>query len=383
MHVLHVIDSMHGGGAESSILEIVPGLKRRGITTSIITLLADDGGLENRLNQVGVTPIRLRNKKPNPFSTSNELRALIRSLRPDLVHTSLMYSNLLGRISSRLAHVPVVTTLANLDYGPEHRAHSQVGPWAVRAAHGAELLTVPLATRFHAISHEVANVMGRRLRIPSNRIQVVYRGRDIGRLGVASPERRLSVRKSLDLGADTPLVLGVGRLDQQKGIDTTVKAFKLLSRRIPNAVLLIAGRPGNATAQIENESLGFPNIRLLGHRSDVPDLMCAADVLSFPSRWEGLGGTVVEALALQLPLVASNIAPIAEVIGDVGWPLVDPDYPEALAEALISVLTNTASEDVRREQATKRFEKYFTAEAACNGMADFYDKALSGSRGSS
>jgi glycosyltransferase involved in cell wall biosynthesis len=382
MHVLHVIDSMHGGGAESSILEIVPGLKRRGITTSIITLMADDGGLENRLKQVGVTPIRLRNKKPSPFSTSSELRALIRSLRPDLVHTSLMYSNLLGRISSRLAHVPVVTTLANLDYGPEHRAHSQVGPWAVRAAHGAELLTVPLATRFHAISHEVANVMGRRLRIPSSRIQVVYRGRDAGRLGAASPERRLSVRKSLDLGADTPLVLGVGRMDQQKGIDTTVKAFKLLSRRIPDAVLLIAGRPGNATAQIENESLDFPNIRLLGHRSDVPDLMCAADVLSFPSRWEGLGGTVVEALALQLPLVASNIAPIAEVIGDVGWPLVDPDYPGALAEALISVLTDTASKDVRREQAAKRFEKYFTAEAACDGMADFYNKALSGSRGS-
>jgi glycosyltransferase involved in cell wall biosynthesis len=381
MHVLHVIDSMHGGGAESSILEIVPGLERRGVATSIVTLLADDGCLTDRLKQVGITPIRLRNRRPSPFSTSSELLAVIRSLRPDVVHTSLMYSNLFGRVSGRLAHVPVVTTLANLDYGPEHRAHSQVGPWAVRCAHGAELLTAPLTTRFHAISHEVANVMGRRLRIPGSRIQVVYRGRDTARLGVVSPERRLSVRKSLGLEADTPLILSVGRIDQQKGVDTTIKAFKYLSKRIPNAVLLIAGRPGNASVQIEKELFSSPNIRLLGHRTDVPDLMCAADVLSFPSRWEGLGGTVVEAMALRLPLVASNIAPVAEVVGDVGWPLVRPDDPETLSEGLLSVLADT-SNDVRRDNAEKRFEKLFTAEAACDGMADFYDKVLSDFRGS-
>lgn len=380
MHVLHVIDSMHGGGAESSILEVTPGLKRRGITTSIVTLLADDGDLEGRLGKVGIAPIRLRSKRPAAIGASIELRALIRSLSPDLVHTSLMYSNLLGRVSGRLAHVPVVTTLANLDYGPEHRAHSPVGPWAVRAAHTAELLTAPLVTRFHAISHEVANVMGRRLRIPSSRIQVVYRGRDTGRLGIATPERRCDVRKSLGLDHDTPVVLSVGRVDQQKGVDTTIKAFKHLAGRLPDAVLLVAGRPGNATEQVGKELLGSRNVRMLGHREDVPDLMCAADVLSFPSRWEGLGGTIVEALALRLPLVASNIPPVAEVVGDAGWPLVQPDDPQALADALLSVLTGSASNDTRRAKAAKRFGEYFTAEAACEGMADFYEKALNPGR---
>jgi glycosyltransferase involved in cell wall biosynthesis len=380
MHVLHVIDSMHGGGAESSILEVVPGLERRGIATSIVTLLADDGGLADRLKQVGITPIQLRNRKSNLFRTLSELLAVIRSLRPDVVHTSLMYSNLFGRVSSRLAHTPVVTTLANLDYGPEHRSHSKVGPWAVRSAHGAELLTARLTTRFHAISYEVAKVMERRLRIPDGRIQVVYRGRDVARLGVASHERRLRVRESLGLHGDTPVILSVGRIDQQKGIDTTVKAYKYLSERIPNAVLLIAGRPGNARAQIEREALGLPDVRLLGHRTDVPDLMCAADALSFPSRWEGLGGTLVEAMALRLPLVASNLAPVSEVVGDVGWPLVPPDDPGALSEGLLSVLAS-APEDARRDKAAERFEKLFTAEAACDGMADFYAKALSSFRG--
>lgn len=382
MHVLHVIDGMHGGGAESSILELVPGLERRGIASSIVTLLPDDGGLTDRLARVGITPIRLLSGKPSLLRTPDELLSVIRSQRPDIVHTSLLYANLFGRVSGRLAHTPVVTTLANLDYGPEHRAHSQVGPWAVRAAHGAELLTARLTTRFHAISHEVATVMRRRLRIPENRVQVVYRGRDTYRLGVFSATRRASVRQGLGLLPDRPLVLSVGRLDQQKGVDTTIKAFRRLSERLPSAVLLIAGRPGNASAQVEKEALGVPNIRFLGHRSDIPDLMCAADVLCFPSRWEGLGGTLVEALALRLPLVASNIAPIAEVVGDVGWPLVRPDDPESLAAALLSVLADTTMNDVRRDSGVRRFDKFFTAEAACDGMADFYAKALCDRRSS-
>ena len=352
------------------------------MVTSIVTLIPDDGGLDGRLKQVGITPVRLRNERPSLLGTPRELLGVIRSLRPDVVHTTLMYSNLLGRLPGRLARVPVATTLANLDYGPEHRAHSQVGPWAVRAAHGAELLTMPLTTRFHAISHEVAGVMGRRLRIPGSRMQVVYRGRDTSRLGAFSLDRRRRVRQSLGLGAQVPLVLSVGRVDQQKGIDTTIKAFRQVAELIPDAVLLIAGRPGNASAQVERELRGSASIRLLGHRSDVPDLMCAADVLSFPSRWEGLGGTVVEALALRLPLVASDLAPIAEVVGDVGWPLVPPDDPAALAKGLLSVLADAELNDFRRDSGAMRFEKFFTAEAACDGMVDFYEATVNHSRGS-
>jgi glycosyltransferase involved in cell wall biosynthesis len=90
----------------------------------------------------------------------------------------------------------------------------------------------------------------------------------------------------------------------------------------------------------------------------------------------------VEALALRLPLVASNIAPIAEVVGDVGWPLVPPDDPRALAQSLIAVLTGAAFNDVRRETGEARFEKLFTAEAACDGMVDFYEKTIDSFRGS-
>ena len=136
----------------------------------------------------------------------------------------------------------------------------------------------------------------------------------------------------------------MGRLDQQKGVDTTIDAFQRLLKRIPDAVLLVAGRPGNASALIQAKARGCSAVRLLGHRNDVADLMCAADVLSFPSRWEGLGGTLVEAMALRLPIVASDIPPLVETIGDVGWPLVPSEDELALAKELVRILDDETSE---------------------------------------
>ena len=374
MHVMHVIDSMHGGGAETSLLEVAPALTSRGVRTSIVTLLADDGALEDRVDALGLTHIRLKHR--DPLGLTVGLRNLICSQRPDLLHTTLLFANLAGRIAARTTGTPVVTTLANQDYGPEHRANSCYGGWSVRAVHAADMLTVPLTTRFHAISVDVATVMSHRLRIPNDRIRVIYRGRDPARLGTPTLDRRLRTRAALSIDAKTPVVLSVGRLDRQKGIDTTIDAFRLLVKQIPDALLLVAGRPANASAMVQAKTRGYPAIRLLGHRTDVPDLMCAADVLSFPSRWEGLGGTLVEAMALRLAIVASDIPPLAETIGDVGWPLVRPDDGRGLAEQLVSLLERGAANETRKDAGERRFRALFTAEAASHGMAEFYQDVL-------
>ncbi len=374
MHVMHVIDSMHGGGAETSLLEVIPGLANRGVRTSIVTLRADDGGLQGRLDGLGVRRIRLRRR--DPLGMTIELRNIVRSECPDLLHTTLFFSNLTGRIAARMVGTPVVTTLANQDYGPVHRANSRYGAWSVRAVHAADLITAPLTTRFHAVSADVARVMSRRLRIPMDRIQVVYRGRDPARLGTPTLDRRLQARAALSVGESTPLVLSVGRLDLQKGVETTIAAFRRVVAQMPDAVLLVAGRPGNANSAVQAEVQRTPAVRFLGHRSDVPDLMCAADVLSFPSRWEGLGGTLVEAMALRLGVVASDIPPVAEAIGDVGWPLVRPDDSQALADSLLSVLAQGAANEARKDAGEKRFRKLFTAEAAVGGMVGLYHDVL-------
>jgi glycosyltransferase involved in cell wall biosynthesis len=379
VHVLHVIDSLHGGGAETSLLEVIPELAGRGMRTSIVTVRPDDGALDGRLAALGVPRARLR--RGDPVRAARELGRIIRAERPDVVHTTLLFAGLAGRAAGRAAGVPVVSTLANQDYGPEHRANSRYGAWSVRAVHAADLATAPLVTRFHAISRDVAAVMGRRLRIGPERIDVVYRGREPGRLGEPGAARRARVRAALGLGDHVPVVLSVGRFDHQKNIGTTIAAFRHVLARRPDAVLLVAGRPGNASAVVNgaadrvNQAAaggGAPPVRLLGHRTDVPDLMCASDVLSFPSRWEGLGGTLIEAMALRLGIVASGIPPVAETIGEVGWPLVQPDDERALADGLLSVLEDGPLNKARKDAGQQRFRTRFTAAAAAEGMAAFY-----------
>jgi len=371
---MHVIDTLHGGGAETSILETIPMLASQDIETSIVTLLDDDGALEQRLRALSVNRIKLARRGRQ--AQIRQLRHLMHTQRPDVVHTSLVHANLLGRIAAWNMPTAVVTSWVSCDYGPEHRATSPHGSIGVRSAHLADLLTARSTDHFHAVSAHVVQVMRRRLRVPREHIHVVYRGRDSARLGTFTKDRRLKVRTALSIAGDVPVVLSAARLDREKGVDTTLEAFRLLHARIPSATLLVAGRPGNVSADVEATLQRTPGIRLLGHRADVPDLMCAADVLAFPSRREGLGGTLLEAMALRLGIVASNAGAIPEAIGDVGWPLVQPDNASALADGLASVLLDDHASEGKKVAGERRFQTVFTAEAAAAGMARLYRYAV-------
>lgn len=374
IRVMHVIDTLHGGGAETSILETVPMLASQDIETSIVTLFDDDGALEQRLRELSVNRMKLTRRGPR--AQIPQLRHLMHAQRPDVIHTSLVNANMVGRIAAWNMPTALVTSWVSCDYGPEHRATSPHGSAGVRSAHLVDFLTARCTDHFHAISAHVAQTMSRRLRIPRERVHVIYRGRDPARLGTFTTNRRLKVRASLSIAEDVPVVLSAARLDREKGVDTTLEAFILLRARIPNALLLVAGRPGNVSSDVEAILGRTPGIRLLGHRTDVPDLMCAADVLAFPSRREGLGGTLLEAMALRLGIVASNAGAIPEVIGDVGWPLVPPGNASALAEGLASVLLEDRANEGKKGAGERRFQTLFTAEAAAAGMARLYRCAV-------
>src|SRR5207344_831816 len=100
-----------------------------------------------------------------------------------------------------------------------------------------------------------------------------------------------------------------------------------------------------------------------GPRDDVPDLLCAADVFVVPSRWEGLGSILVEAMALGAPVVASSVGPIPDLAGS--WArLVPPDDPAALADAVVATVHQPSAEGARRTRvAVQQFEEGFTLDA--------------------
>jgi glycosyltransferase involved in cell wall biosynthesis len=267
--------------------------------------------------------------------------------------------------------------LANDAYGPDHQSNTSYSRSVVQAAQTVDAFSAQLVTRFHAISQTVANTMGGRLHVAPHKIDVVWRGRDAERLGSPSEERRERARERLMVGA-APVVLHPARIDKQKGVDITVRAFAKVRAAIPGSVLLLAGRYGNATEEVRGivDDIGSEGIRFLGERADVPDLMCAADVISFPTRWEGLGGALIEAMALEVPIVATDIPAVREVTGGVAFALVPTERPDLVAQRLIDVLhaPEVALRSVQRGR--ERYLENFTIAESALRMREFYDRSL-------
>jgi glycosyltransferase involved in cell wall biosynthesis len=217
--------------------------------------------------------------------------------------------------------------------------------------------------------------MGPRLGIPRDRIDVIPRGRDLKRLGFATEARRLRVRGQLRLGAG-PVVLCAARQEYQKGLDVLLEAVSRLEAQ--DWTLLLAGRPGNETATLL-ERLTSPDladrVRLLGMRSDIPDLLSACDVFVLPSRWEGLGSVLLEAMALKTPIVASDVPAIREVTGGTAK-LVSPGEVTQLQVSLDFMLSDRAAAEQLAGAAFERFLRHYTIDRIADRTVEFYAKAL-------
>ena len=157
-------------------------------------------------------------------------------------------------------------------------------------------------------------------------------------------------------------------------------AFALTRERLPHALLMIAGREGNATGALRTrvQELGLDQtVLFLGVRSDVPELLCAADVFVFPSRWEGLPGGVLEAMALEAPIVASDIGPVRETTGgEEAALLVPPEASARLAESILAVLGDPGAAAERAYHARVRFLEHFTIDRIADATVRFYERAL-------
>lgn len=377
--VLYLIDSLAAGGAERSLVDMAPRLVDLGVQLEV-AVLVDRPGLAAELKARGV-PVHVVGGSWRGAQYSRLIRFL-RSYRPDLLHTTLYESDILGRLAASPLRIPVVTTLANTPYGREHAEEAGVNRLALRAAQAADMATARVVRRFHAVSQATAGAYVHRLHLDSRRVQVIPRGRDQSRLGRRTGERRQEVRTSLGVGPNTPLILAAGRQEPQKGFDVLLRALPSVLEKAPGCVLLIAGREGRETGRLRSivaDQAISGSVRLLGERHDVPDLLAAADVFVLSSHREGLPGVVLEAMALEAPIVASDLPTVREAVpsGDFAE-LVPAGDPVALGRAITSTIVDAAGSAERATACRRRFEQQFDIDAVSREVVQFYRKALSG-----
>lgn len=379
MRLLYVIDSLDQGGAEQSLVDMAPHLANEGVDLTI-AVLRPGGMLEARArsakaNIIHVQPTDRRRQRVE------RLQDVIEEHRPELVHTTLFEADVAGRIAAARRNVPVVSSVVNLAYSPDHRRAPGLRPHRVLLAQATDMATARLVRRFHANAASLVAPMSKRLMVPRRRFEVIPRGRDDEVLGTRNEARRADTRFRLELDDHVPLILAAARHEYQKGLDVLLDAVALIRHDYPNVVLLLAGRDGNQTASLRYQAtrLGLDtNVRFIGARDDIPNLMVAADVFVLPSRWEGLPGAVIEAMALETPSVATDLPGVREVLGpellrDCVVPVGDAS---ALAERITATIADPDSAAAWTAAARSRFLRRFTTRRIATETVNFYARAL-------
>jgi glycosyltransferase involved in cell wall biosynthesis len=372
--LLYLINGLGPGGAERSLVEMLPFFRAAGIDTTVVCLRDRKHNAE-AVRAQGCS-LRYLNAK-GMRGWIPELRRFIREFQPDLLHTTIFEADLVGRFAAAGTGVPVLTSIVNTAYDPVRLGDPNIRRSTFFLSREVDGFTGRrFTTHFHAITEAVKESAVKTLRLPPERITVIPRGRDAQRMGSATPERKLEARRRLGLDPDASIIVNVGRQEYQKGQAYLITAMSEVVRVHPHARLLVIGREGHATPNLRAKLAEHAiegSVDFLGYRTDVPDFLAAADIFAFPSLYEGLGGAVIEAMALGLPVVASDIGPLREVVehGASGY-LVPPADPVEFARQLILLIEQTETARRLGMRGRALFEEKFTIERSAERMIDLY-----------
>jgi glycosyltransferase involved in cell wall biosynthesis len=379
--VLHVIETLGHGGAEHQLSVTVGALDRTRFESIVCHLFPPDH-LAPRIQSSGVRVIGLglkRSKWSLPEAVYR-LVQLIREQKIELVHTSLFQADLAGGAAGAIARVPVVNTLCNMMGGPERLADNRhMNPLKLTATMKLWGATLNRCHRHSiAISRAVLESAFENLGRPREKMSVIYRAFTDRPAAVdVSP---LELKMALGIQHARPILLNIGRLAPQKGQRYLIEAMPEIVRAFPKAVLLIVG---DGWLKAELESLAktrevADHVKFLGRREDARALIELSDQFVFPSLFEGLGVSLIEAAGIGATCVATRVGPIPEVIehGSSGV-LVPPQDPVALACAIIDLATNESKARALGAAAKARVRSVFTVERMIRSLEDVYGGASS------
>ncbi len=357
--VLHVIDSLTASGAETSLLEMIGPLRARHIDVHVCHLGQIDT-LAPQMRSAGATVWSPQRRSRGRIGNVRQVRDVIRSVKPALVHTTLFEADIAGRAAARSMGVPVISSIVNEMYGDAQL--SRVPSVArLRLAQGLDIATARTVDLFHAISQDVASRMSPRLRLDVDKIVVIPRGRSFERLGRRSHERREATRKRIGASQSERLLLIAAREEPQKDIPTAIAGIARLVGEGVNARLVLAGRRGTDSARIDETIAKLAlteHVIRLGPRDDIADLLSAADLLLAPSLWEGLGGVLIEAMALECQIVCSDLPVFREVTDGTHAAYFAPGDSAALADSCLAALDAVAPRSLQhaRDFAFNRYD---------------------------
>jgi glycosyltransferase involved in cell wall biosynthesis len=372
----HVITELVVGGAVDNTLLSAAGMDRRRWEVHVV---GGPGDWVDRARasseRVYVLPSLVRPIRPGTDARALlDLAALMRRERYDVVHTHSSKAGLLGRLAARLAGVEVVVhTIHGFPFNDQ-----TLSPRVREALLWSERLAARVTDRLIAVAEPNVGEAERRGITAAGSIEVVHSGIDLRRFE-RLPDRD-EARRRLGLPEDAPVVGTVGRLHDCNAPDVFVRAAHGVLAAWPEARVVIVG-DGPLAEATRAATGGDRRFLMLGHREDVPSILPALDVFAFPILWGGLGRSLTEAMIVGLPVVASAVNGVPEIVEhERTGLLVPPGDVAALAGGMIRLLGDRALAGQLGRAARARVVPAFGADVMVEQLSALYERELAAAR---
>lgn len=354
IRVLHVIDSFDLGGGQTALLNLLRAANRERYEPEV-ACMHGRGVFWEEFERLGVPVHSLSPRKWLPLYIPR-LAALIRARRFDIVHCHLFGANWIAKPLAALLGVPVRIN---------HDQCNDALRYESSLAFALDQITNRCSSHVCAVSKSTRDFLVKREGVPGERVSLVYNGVDLARF--APPAERTSHERFV--------VLGVGRLHAQKNF----ALFLEVAQQFPAAEFRVAGTgPEEAMLRALATSLGIAErVQFLGHVADTRALYADADALLMTSRFEGTPLTVLEAMAMRLPIVAPRLDGIGEILSDgEDALLIDPPECAGFVAALTRLVAEPALTQRLTTSAEAKVRARFSAEAMTAQVEAIYERCL-------
>lgn len=378
--VLHIITRLDKGGSAENTFLTVKGLDKQRYDVILMSGPVQDPSQERRtqVEECGIPyihiPVLVRNI--NVVYDAIALFKIWRLLKKekfDVVHTHTSKAGLLGRFAARLAGVPLIV----------HTPHGHVffgyfGPLKTKIFIRLEKLANRMTDRIVALTHrEKADYISYRT-CPEEKMTVIHSGVELNKFREYTLAEKTKLKKEIGLAEDSFVVGTAGRLVPVKGPEFLIKASQIVIPKHPNTYFLLAG-DGPLKEDLQkkaNEAGVGKNIVFLGWRDDIALILAVFDVFLLPSLNEGMGRVLVEAMAHGIPIVASDVGGIPDLVthGKNGF-LVPPKNPEELAKH-IQILIEEEEKRRKMGEAGEKIAQRYSHERMVKNIASLYEELL-------
>jgi glycosyltransferase involved in cell wall biosynthesis len=377
--ILHVIDHLGSGGAQEAVCQLVKYGQTELFQPEVV-VLHGFGHYWDVLRSWGVP---VRTLVPQGFARAAipfiflRLFLLLARNRYDIVHTHLIGANVLAAPLAAMYQVPVRFTHDQTH--DDVRGYSFIHRWL-------DTLANRLNHHVIAVSSSIRTFLCRKENLSTDKISVIYNSVDLSRFSPKEdPGAKQEARRKWGLPAEALIVGGVGRLHYQKNFPLFLEVAAEVCARLPQALFVIAGEgPERAALEEMSRRLGIASrVRFMGFVKEMPELYQSLDLLVLTSHFEGTPLTVLEAMAMGVPVVASRVDGVEEVLenGRDGI-LVPPGNKDLFITEIYRVLQDRSLRQQLAGEGQEKAQRQFSAEAMVRQVETLYLQCLENGRAS-